>query len=104
GKGEGATPVFIALDDDKKSVRAFERTVDGRALEFFVKADTASIQLTDAETATTWDFTGKAVSGPLAGKQLKKIFALKDYWFDWKIYHPNTRIYTLGERTPPSKP
>jgi len=100
----GVTPLFITLGDDNKSVRAFERTVDGRALEFFVKADTSPIQLTDAETATTWDFTGKAVSGPLAGKQLKKIVALKDYWFDWKIYHPDTKVYMLGENALQSKP
>jgi len=102
--GAGLTPLFIVLGDDKKSVRAFERTVDGRTLEFFVKAGDAPIQLTDAETATTWDFTGKAVSGPLAGKQLKKIMALKDYWFDWKIYHPDTKVYTLGEKAQQSKP
>ncbi|MBO0724803.1 MAG: DUF3179 domain-containing protein [Blastocatellia bacterium] len=104
GAGAGLTPLFIVLGDDNKSVRAFERRVDGRTLEFFVKADTTPIQLTDAETATTWDFTGKAVSGPLAGKQLKKIMALKDYWFDWKIYHPDTTVYKLGEETPQSKP
>jgi len=104
GAGAGLTPLFIVLGDDNKSVRAFERTVDGRQLEFFVKADKTPIQLTDAETATTWDFTGKAVSGPLAGKQLKKIIALKDYWFDWKIYHPDTKVYRLGEETPQSKP
>src|SRR5262245_28694536 len=92
----GVTPLFIVLGDDNKSVRAFERAVDGRTLNFYVKPDTAPIQLTD-ETATTWDFTGKAVSGPLAGKRLKKIYALKDYWFDWKIYHPGTKVYTLGE-------
>ncbi len=97
------TPLFIVLDDDNKSVRAFERTVDRRTLEFFVKPETSPIQLTDLETRTTWDFTGKAVSGPLAGKRLKKIFALKDYWFDWKIYHPDTKAYTLGEWLPQSK-
>src|SRR5499426_4169216 len=94
--GGGVTPIFIVLGDDNKSVRAFERTVDGRTLEFYVKPGASPVQLTD-ETATTWDFNGKEVSGPLAGKQLKKIFALKDYWFDWKIYHPDTTVYTLGE-------
>lgn len=103
GSGGGVTPVFVVLGDDNKSVRAFERAVDGRTLEFYVKPNTAPIQLTDAETATTWDFSGKAVSGPLAGKQLKKVFALKDYWFDWKIYNPNTKVYTLGESPPQSK-
>ncbi len=96
----GTTPIFVVLGDDNKSVRAFERTVDGRTLEFLVKPDTSPIQLIDAETASSWDFTGKAVSGPLAGKQLKKIIALKDYWFDWKIYHPDTKVYLLGESLP----
>jgi hypothetical protein len=91
------------LGDDNKSVRAFDRTVDGRKLEFYVKPETSPIQLTDGETQTTWDFSGKAVSGPLAGKQLKKVFALKDYWFDWKIYNPDTKVYTLGESPPQSK-
>jgi len=104
GAGPGLTPLFIALGDDNKSVRAFERAVDGRALEFFVKPDTTPTQFIDAQTATTWDFSGKAVSGPLAGKQLKKIMVLKDYWFDWKIYHPDTKIYTLGETASQPKP
>lgn len=103
GSGGGVTPIFVVLGDDNKSVRAFERAVDGRTLEFYVKPDTSPIQIID-ETATTWDFSGKAVSGPLAGKQLKKVFALKDYWFDWKIYNPNTKVYTLGESPPQSKP
>lgn len=100
----GVTPLFVVLSDDNKSVRAFERTVDGRALEFFVKPGTTPIQLTDAETLSTWDFTGFAVGGPLAGKRLKKIVVLKDYWFDWKIYHPDTKVYTLGETAPQPKP
>jgi hypothetical protein len=29
---------------------------------------------------------------------------LKDYWFDWNIYHPDTMVYTLGEQLPQSKP
>jgi hypothetical protein len=50
----------------------------------------------DAGTASTWSFGGKALSGPLAGKQLKPVFVLLDYWFDWKAYHQNTTVYTLG--------
>lgn len=94
----GGVPLLIVLGEDKKSVRVFERSVEGRALEFFVKPDSQPLQLIDAETATTWDFTGKAVSGPLAGKQLKRVALLKDYWFDWKIYNPKTSVFTLGER------
>lgn len=94
----GGVAIVVVLGDDKKSVRAFERTLDGRKLEFFVKPDATPLRLIDAETGSEWDFSGKATAGPLAGKELRKIAVLNDYWFDWKAYHPETRIYTLGER------
>jgi hypothetical protein len=92
----GGMEIVILLGEDKKSVRAFERTIDGKSLEFFVKPDSAEI--VDAETGSVWDFSGKAVRGELTGKQLKRVFVLKDFWFDWKNYHPETRIYTAGSR------
>ena len=94
----GGVPIFIVIGDDKRSVRAFERVVDGRKLEFFVKANAASLTLVDAETGSEWDFTGKASSGALTGKQLKKVALLNDYWFDWMTYHPRTKVYQLGGR------
>ena len=47
---------------------------------------------------SVWDFSGKAISGELSGKELKKITVLKDYWFDWKTYHTDTQLYNLGSR------
>jgi hypothetical protein len=94
----GGQPIIIVLGDDKKSVRAFQSTVDGHKLEFFVKPNVSPLRLTDAETGSEWDFTGKAVAGKLTGKQLQKLLALDDYWFDWKTYNPNTTIYQLGNR------
>jgi hypothetical protein len=94
----GSVPIVIALGDDKRSVRAFERTVDGRRLEFFQKRTEEGFALIDAETGSTWDFEGKAIAGPLAGRQLKKIFVLEDYWFDWRTYHPDTGVYEIGPR------
>jgi hypothetical protein len=94
----GGVHIFLALGEDNKSVRAFERAVDSRTLEFFVKPDASPVQFVDAETGSTWDFTGEAVAGPLAGKRLRQVAVLKDYWFDWKIYHPDTAFYALGAR------
>ncbi len=92
----GAREIVIILGEDGKSVRAFDRKLDGRTLEFFVKPD--SKEIVDAETGSVWDFSGKAMSGELTGKQLEKIQVLKDYWFDWKNYNPETQIYALGAR------
>ena len=92
----GDRNIVIFLADDKKSVRGFDREIDGHALEFFVRPE--SNDIVDAETGSTWDFSGRAVSGELAGKQLAKIWTIKDYWFDWKTYHPDTQLYSLGAR------
>jgi Protein of unknown function (DUF3179) len=94
----GHAPILILLGDDKKSVRVFNRTLDGRKLELLMKPNVSPLRLVDAETGSEWDFSGKAIAGALAGKQLTKIPALNDYWFDWKTYNPNTTIYQLGNR------
>ena len=91
-------PIFIVVGEDRKSVRAYERSVDGRKLEFFVKQDGSGWRLIDAETGSEWDFTGKAIAGALSGRQLEKVALLNDYWFDWKAYHPTTTVYELGGR------
>jgi hypothetical protein len=94
----GHTPILLVLGDDKKSVRAFARTLDGRKLEFFARPNVSPLRLVDAETGSEWDFSGKAVTGTSTGKQLNKIAVLNDYWFDWKTYNPRTTLYQLGNR------
>jgi hypothetical protein len=90
----GGAPVLLAVAEDGRSVRAFERTVDGRALSFFARPG-APLRLVDAETGSEWSFAGEAVAGPLQGKKLAWVQALKDYWFDWRTYNPGTSVYTL---------
>jgi hypothetical protein len=94
----GGVPIFVVLGGDKRSVRAFERSVDGRKLEFLLKPNTSTFAMVDAETGSEWDFTGKATGGQLAGRQLKKVSILNDYWFDWMTYNPKTLVYKLGDR------
>src|SRR5256714_13821795 len=52
----GATPVLVLLAEDGKSVRVFDRRLDGRALEFFLNPE--SFALFDSETGSQWDFNG----------------------------------------------
>ena len=91
----GGVPIFIVVGEDKRSVRAFERTLDGKKLELFVKPE-GSWKMLDAESGSEWDFAGRATSGPLSGRQLKQVAVLGDYWFDWKAYNPRTLLYDLG--------
>ena len=94
----GGTPIVLVLGPDKKSVRAFERTMDGRKLELYAKQPSTELRLIDPSTGSEFDFTGKAVSGQLTGRALQKLPVLNDYWFDWQTYNPKTTIYELGVR------
>jgi hypothetical protein len=87
------TPLLIAVGPDKKSFRVFVSRIDGKDTEFFLKGETKDWVLLDTATASEWNFQGCAISGPSAGKCLDRIPALKDYWFDWRNYHPDTTIY-----------
>jgi hypothetical protein len=49
--------------------------------------------LLDSTTGSEWDFQGCAIAGPSQGKCLDRLPALKDYWFDWRNYHPDTTIF-----------
>jgi len=90
------TPLLLVVGDDGRSVRAFERVVDGRELQLFARPGGPPLRLVDAETGSEWTFAGEAVSGPLTGKKMPAVFVLLDYWFDWKAYHPETAVYRAG--------
>jgi len=86
-------PLLLVVGDDRRSIRVFERRLDGRALELLRVAGTRPLTLVDTATGSEWDFTGRATKGPLAGQRLAKVQAFKDYWFDWRTYHPSTSLY-----------
>ena len=88
----GGDPVLIVAGPDNASLRAFRRTLPGRAdpPDFYRKDGGA---LLDSATGSEWNFQGCATSGPSAGTCLKPLDAIKDYWFDWRLYHPNTTVY-----------
>jgi hypothetical protein len=86
------TPLLIAVGPDGKSFRAFVSRVEGKDAEFFLQSG-KDWALLDSATASQWNFQGCATSGPSSGKCLDRVPALKDYWFDWRNYHPGTTIY-----------
>jgi hypothetical protein len=95
------TPILLVLGPDGKSFRVFVSRIDGHDAEFFLQSNTAADPpvakkewtLLDTATASQWNFQGCATSGPAQGKCLDRIPALKDYWFDWRNYHPETTVY-----------
>ncbi len=93
----GGNAILVTVGPDGKSVRAFLSQAPGvtpaKDLEFFRKTGTDSWLLVDSATGSEWNFEGCAVSGSNQGQCLRRITALRDYWFDWKNYHPETSIY-----------
>ena len=88
----GGSPVIVVVGSDGKSVRAFEAVLHGAPADFYWS--TGAI-LRDSATGSTWDFRGCAVSGPVSGECLRPLPGLRDYWFDWRLYHPRTSIWGL---------
>ena len=88
----GDVPLMLAIGEDGRSVRVFDRRIDGRGHEF-VATPSARLSLPDIEPISAWDFRGRAIWGPLAGRTLARIGFLLEYWFDWQTYQPATEVY-----------
>jgi len=73
------------------SSAVYERTVDGRVLSFEPADDDGSYR--DRETGTLWNFSGEAVEGELAGRQLTDFPHGNHFWFAWSVFRPETRIW-----------
>ncbi len=91
-------PLVILAGADRKSVRAFDARIEGTSIELIRLTDGSG--WADVGTGSRWNFQGEAIEGPLRGRKLAPIYVLKDYWFDWKAYHPDTELYLLGEPRP----
>jgi hypothetical protein len=92
----GDQPIMLVLGPDGKSVRVFSRRLAGRVLEFYghnAANPSDPWTLVDDATVSNWTFDGCATSGELKGQCLTRLYFLKDYWFDWQHYHPQSGIF-----------
>ena len=77
---------------DVGATGVFRPALDGKRLTFAF--DGAAIR--DAGTGSMWNLLGRAVSGPLAGRQLERVNAQDHLWFAWAAFKPHTTIYGEG--------
>ena len=88
------TPVAVFWYGPTKSAVAFKSKLDGRDLTFFadsISPETAPFK--DKETGTRWTLAGRAVDGPLKGKELDWVNSLQCRWYAWSAEYPATRVY-----------
>ncbi len=86
----GDHKIVLVTAADNASVRSFR--VSDAAQEFYRVTDGAAVMM-DSGTGSKWNFQGCAIEGPAKGTCLPPVHMLKDYWFDWREYHPNTTVF-----------
>jgi hypothetical protein len=84
----GGVPILIVVGPDGQSVRAFR----AGASEFYRLDDNSGL-LMDDSTGSRWNFQGCAVEGRAKGECLQRVDIIKDYWFDWRHYNPDTSVF-----------
>lgn len=91
----GDLPVLVVFNGDTGTGIVFDRRVTGQVLTF---QSQRNLELIDAETETRWHgLTGEAMEGPLAGERLARIKSTSSFWFGWKDWFPETRVYGMDE-------
>jgi Protein of unknown function (DUF3179) len=107
----GSEPILLVVGTDDRSVRAFRPRIPGgsSSTQFYRMVENPSdtrrnspslesVVLMDAESGSEWNFQGCAVAGRRKGVCLDRVDVIKDYWFDWRHYHPDTTVYGVQQR------
>lgn len=95
----GAEPVLLVVGPDNESIRAFSRVLPGgRGVADFYRLTGEAGFLLDSITASHWNFQGCATQGPMAGACLTPVEMIKDYWFDWREYNPQSTVYGIAAK------
>lgn len=73
---------------------AFHNEVDGRRLTFYADAiSPESAPIKDRETGTRWTLAGRAVDGPLRGKELRWASSIQCRWYAWVADNPKSLLF-----------
>ncbi len=89
----GGTPLLVVFNEGTATAVVFDRRIGAQTLTFSL-SDPEALTLTDAETGTTWDgLTGRGLEGPMAGQNLARLKSTLSFWFGWKDWYPETRVY-----------
>ena len=79
----------IARSRDVGTAGTFDPRLDGRALSF---QPAGNGRFRDRQTGSTWDVTGRAVAGALAGSRLRPVVSDQQFWFALAAFLPDATI------------
>lgn len=101
----GGQPVVLTNCTLCRSAGLFSRVVDGRELEFVMSGLLLNSNnlMIDRETGSVWQqLTGIALTGPLAGTELDRLFLTTTTWQDWQTTHPDTLVVAKPDTQGPA--
>jgi hypothetical protein len=82
-----------------RTATAFSPELDNRLLSFYaddVSPETAPFK--DRETGSRWTLAGRAVDGPLKGRELSWVKSIQCRWYAWVAEYPNTSVYEIPKK------
>jgi hypothetical protein len=100
----GKKPIVVSLESDSASFHVWSRVVVADTL-LFIYSDSLKT-LTDQNTKSVWDWSGKCTDGKLKGTSLEYVQAYQEFWHSWKMFHPQTKKYSsaLSSQVPSPNP
>lgn len=69
---------------------AYIATLDGGVLEFEPAGDEL---FTDLQTGSVWTILGRAIEGPLSGRQLQIAAHRNEFWFAWQAFFAGAPVW-----------
>jgi hypothetical protein len=87
-------PVAVFYYHPTQSASGFSRRLDERVLTFYaddISPETAPFK--DKETGTRWTLAGRAVDGPLKGRELNWVPSIQCHWFAWVAEYQQTELF-----------
>ncbi|MDP2497311.1 MAG: DUF3179 domain-containing protein [Candidatus Palauibacterales bacterium] len=90
--------VEVSRGEDVGQVAVFERRIEGEGtLSFRWETDGGGDggAWVDEETGSRWNLAGRAVSGPLEGREVKDVRHDSPFWFAWVGFRPETELWSV---------
>ena len=83
------TNLLAVSDAQNTSAFVYDRTIDGKTLNFTVEGD----GMKDDETGSEWNHLGLCTKGKMKGAQLTQIQSYQQFVRAWITFHPDTSFY-----------
>ncbi len=88
-------PLVVAFSSESATGVVFSRTLAGKTLRFMrLRREQGVLLMDDDETRSVWRaLSGEAIRGKLAGSSLTQLPSTTGFWFAWKGFYPETRVW-----------